>query len=68
MLALLSNRKEKSFLEAFATREELDQHMKALQKKGVNVKSKTSARRKHEIREWLEKQYFMASVSFLTSW
>lgn len=57
MLALLSNRKEKSFLEAFATREELDQHMKALQKKGVNVKSKTSARRKHEIREWLEKQY-----------
>lgn len=56
MTAILSNRKEKSFLEAFATRAELDLAMKKLQKTGVKVQSKTSARRKHEIRVWLETQ------------
>lgn len=59
MMAVISARKEKSFLEVFETRKELESEMKRLQKKGLKIQSKTSAQRKDEIRKWLDKQYYM---------
>jgi len=56
MMAVISARKEKSFLEVFGTQKDLEIEMKKLQKKGLKVQSKSSAQRKHEIRKWLEKQ------------
>jgi len=56
MMAVISARKEKSFLEVFATQKELESEMKKLQKKGLKVQSKNSAQRKHETRKFLEKQ------------
>jgi hypothetical protein len=58
MMAVISARKEKSFLEVFETRKELEQEMKKLQKKGMMVQSKTSVERKKQIRIWLEKQFY----------
>jgi len=58
MMGVISARKEKSFLEVFETRKELETEMKRLQKKGLKVGSKTSAERKHQIRVWLEKQHY----------
>lgn len=58
MMAVMSSRKEKSFLEIFSTRQELESEMRRLQKKGLKVQSKGSSQRKHEIRKWLAKQEY----------
>jgi len=58
MMAVLCARKEKSFLEVFETRADLEEEMKQLQKKGRKVQSKTSAQRREQIHLWLEKQYY----------
>jgi len=53
-MSLLSARKEKNWIELFGTREELEEKLKDMIKKGKLRKSKTCDERKDEIRQFLE--------------
>lgn len=56
IMSILSARKEKTWLELFPTREELEDKIKDLIKKNKLCKSKTSQQRKDVIRAFLEKE------------